>query len=330
MGDSCNLNCSYCYTHHRNGYNGKLAIPELCKLIGTISTLNGLKYVNFTWHGGEPLLMGIDYFRKIIEYQKAVAHTIKYDNVIQSNGLLLDEEWIQYFIKEHISLGISIDGTDYESNRNRFASETQFELLLSNLRALKSINYRPAFFFTITQENINRLEEIFDFIEDYRPFSYMFNPVMDEHFAITADQWCHTLKMMKAFSERTRIMNALTFHIDNGIHGEIPKLCLINGMCNKFISVDNTGNIFASCICHSSNLRLSNVSSNSLYNDIQLYIDTPVRNNSPSIYHRLGRSPQFRYFQGSGCEKCRTHINNEEFVNGIVKYILETTGVTIH
>lgn len=322
VGDACNLKCTYCYTLRRQEARGELPLNQLFKLFKTISNLEGIEHICYTWHGGEPLLMGIDYFRKAIDYQAEVSESVIYENIIQTNGLLINKDWIELFIKEHISVGISIDGIDYKSNRNRFASEEQFQQLLENLKLLKSLNFTPSLFFTLTKSNIEQLDEIFAFIEAYQPSCYMFNPVMDDNFAISSEVWCNILLQMHDFSNRTQIMNALTYHIDNGIHGKVPGLCLVNGMCNKFISVNNKADVFASCINHSPDFYLSSIDLDSLKTDIQHYVNTPINMNAPSIYQKLGKNYAYRYFQGNGCEKCRSSKNNAEFTNGIAQYII--------
>lgn len=253
VGDSCNLQCKYCYTLQRNEEEKKLSIEKIYKLIDYLSDDKDFKCINFTWHGGEPLLMGKDYFKEILEYQRKKLKDVIYCNVVQSNGVLLDEQWIELIQNYHINLGVSIDGPDYMCNSERFSTEREFNCLLENLKLLKNKNCLPALFFTLTKTNINKLDEIFSFIELYRPYAYMFNPVMDSDYAITAEEFKEVLLKMREFSCRTNVLNTLTYHIDRGVFGEVPQLCFINGMCHKFISMNNNGDIFASCINHEKN-----------------------------------------------------------------------------
>lgn len=321
VGDSCNLQCKYCYTLKRNEDKKRLPISNIFKLIDFLSNEKDLRCINFTWHGGEPLLMGIDYLQQVLDYQNKKLNNITYYNIIQTNGILLNEQWISLINKYNINLGVSIDGPDYESNSNRFASEQEFELLLRKLDELKKSNCVPALFFTITETNIQKLDQIFEFIEKYQPYAYMFNPVMDSDYVISSEKFEKILFMMKEFSEKTEIVNTLTYHIDNGISGGVPQLCLINGMCHKFISMDNNGNIFASCISHDKQYLISNINEMDTWEPIRTYTDKHIKIKKDSIYYRLGEMEQYKYFQGNGCVKCRTINNNEEFVDGIVKYI---------
>lgn len=321
VGDLCNLKCRYCYTLERKEEKRKLEIESIFKLVDYISMDKELKCVNFTWHGGEPLLMGTKYMEEILRYQACKLNNVTYYNIIQSNGILIDEEWIELIKEYGINLGISIDGPDYASNSSRFSCQEEFEQLLHNLELLKAKECLPALFCTLTPNNVNKLDEIFRFIEKYRPYAYMFNPLMDCKYAISADEFSEILMKMREFSERTGIINTLTYHIDNGLKGGVPQLCLVNGMCHKFISMDNNGNIYASCISHESKWLLTNIKNEDAWIIVSNYVDNHIDLKRDSIYMRLNQQEQYRYFQGNGCVKCRTEGNNEEFVNGIIKYM---------
>ena len=250
---------------------------------------------------------------------------ISYNNIIQTNGLLLDDEWMRLLKKYNVSLGVSIDGSDFESNLQRFSNKIQFNKLIENLYKLKKLEYNPALFFTITNLNKNKINDIFNFIEKYRPYSYMFNPIISNDNFISSEEWQSILLKMRIFSEKTGIENAMTYHINRGINGKILEMCLFNGMCQKFISLDNSGDIFASCVEHSSNYCISNISDDDFGQKIIKYTDTPFTIKKDSIYNILFKNNKYKYFQGNGCVKCRNTENNEEFITGIVNYIKEIT-----
>ena len=322
VGNECNLRCKYCYTKSYGKGSGLLSIKSVYKLIQVLMNFDELENVVFTWHGGEPLLMGVKYFAQVLELEhQIIGDKLRYVNVIQSNGLLLNDEWYRLIKKENVSIGISIDGADYFSNRSRFRSREEFDLLFKNLINLKSAGIRPALFVTLTRENINSLEKTFKFIENYRPLSYTFNPIKSNNSYLTAEQWKSIILKMKQFSDRTHIPNVLTYHIDRGLNGQPPQMCLLNSMCNKFVSLDNKGNLYASCVAQTRQLLLDQISNSSFGENLNKYINTHTVGCSPSIYERLGYLPQYKYFQGNGCEKCRSFNDNESYISGVVKYM---------
>jgi uncharacterized protein len=104
-GALCNLHCTYCYYLEKQElYKDKkiLKMPEdlLEKYIFQHFEACSEDYIIFSWHGGEPMLAGIDFYRKAVEMQqKFNTRGIKIINGIQTNGTLINEEWCRFFSK---------------------------------------------------------------------------------------------------------------------------------------------------------------------------------------------------------------------------------------
>src|SRR5690606_7050023 len=80
----------------------------------------GTRCVEFAWQGGEPTLMGLDFFRKAVELQKKYAPSgVVVSNAFQTNGTLLDDEWCKFFHEQNFLVGISLDGPEELHNRYR-------------------------------------------------------------------------------------------------------------------------------------------------------------------------------------------------------------------
>jgi uncharacterized protein len=125
MGSICNLNCDYCYyLNKKHLYPDKYSVPMsediLEKYIAQhIHAFPG-PLINFSWHGGEPTLLGLDYFRKIVALQhKHCPHGRHITNGIQTNGTLLDEEWCRFLAAEGFNVGLSLDGPQELHDRHR-------------------------------------------------------------------------------------------------------------------------------------------------------------------------------------------------------------------
>ena len=114
-GASCNLRCAYCY------YAEKAALHEAAAPAamddGLLETFvrqyieaQPAPDVLFTWHGGEPLLRPLSFYRRAVGLQRRYAGGRRVDNCIQTNGTLLDDEWCRFFRDEGFLVGISIDG----------------------------------------------------------------------------------------------------------------------------------------------------------------------------------------------------------------------------
>jgi uncharacterized protein len=115
-GASCNLDCQYCYYRDKRSlYSGAgvCRMPENVLEDYIVQHLRAAEgpEVSFSWHGGEPTTLGVDFFRKVVELQRKHRPTgWRLRNGIQTNGVLLDEEWCRFLAAESFSVGLSLDG----------------------------------------------------------------------------------------------------------------------------------------------------------------------------------------------------------------------------
>lgn len=116
IGSACNLACRYCYYLDKAElYDGREPVmsDELLELyIRQYIEANECDRVTFCWHGGEPLLAGIGFYRKALALQQRYAHGKQIDNTLQTNGLLINEEWCDLFARHRFLVGISLDGPE--------------------------------------------------------------------------------------------------------------------------------------------------------------------------------------------------------------------------
>ncbi len=87
--------------------------------------------VMFTWQGGEPVLMGLDFFRKAIEFQKKYAGGKRINNVFQTNGTMLNDDWCRFMKENNMLVEISIDGPEH--NHDHYRKTRSGQLLLIEL-----------------------------------------------------------------------------------------------------------------------------------------------------------------------------------------------------
>ena len=115
-GAACNLDCQYCYYRDKSGLYGEAGAARMNEslleeyIVQHIAAAGGPE-VAFSWHGGEPTILGVDFYRKAVELQrkhKPAGWQIR--NGIQTNGVLIDEEWGRYLAAEGFSIGLSLDG----------------------------------------------------------------------------------------------------------------------------------------------------------------------------------------------------------------------------
>lgn len=111
---NCNLNCSYCYERNQN-HNYIMPKEQMIQIIQTLldTCENTLSII---WHGGEPTVVGLDYFKDVINHFKST-NRITWN--VQSNGILLDDDWLQFYKENNIQISTSWDGINNDMSRGR-------------------------------------------------------------------------------------------------------------------------------------------------------------------------------------------------------------------
>ena len=161
--NSCNLNCAYCYSP-KVSLNKIETISQdiLIELIkGSVNL--GIKNVQFVWHGSEPTLAGIGFFKKALLLQRKFGEPWQnYENVMQSNGTRLDENWIKFFKKNNIGVGLSIDGPSFIHNMNRKTIEGKptHKIIEDNYKLLMNYNHGGGICSVINKDSLGKANQI--------------------------------------------------------------------------------------------------------------------------------------------------------------------------
>jgi len=130
------------------------------------------------WHGGEPLLAGLDFYRHVVDVQKAKYGGYGIQNCVQTNATLLSDEWVDFFLQESFGVGVSLDGpkTLHDANRRYTDGRATFDRILFNLQQAIARGLRVAALAVITRHTIGREEELFQFFKELE-VDFTLNPV---------------------------------------------------------------------------------------------------------------------------------------------------------
>jgi uncharacterized protein len=198
-GSACNLGCTYCF------YLSKANLPDGpgCSLMSD-ETLELLiqSYIRdittgevvFTWQGGEPTLCGLDYFRKILALQKKYARPgQKILNDLQTNGILIDEQWCRFLKENDFLVGLSIDGPGHLHDAFRRTSDGSptFEKVLRAAKLLKKFGVPFNTLTSVNRINASHPLEVYRFLRDELGSTHIqFTPVVEPtEFERTAPRW---------------------------------------------------------------------------------------------------------------------------------------------
>ncbi|HSU68103.1 MAG TPA: anaerobic sulfatase maturase [Tepidisphaeraceae bacterium] len=144
VGPICNLDCKYCfYLEKEKLYPGKSnwRMPDdvLERYVRDYIAAQEVPQVSFAWQGGEPTLMGVDFFRRVVELQQRYANGKSVSNAMQTNGTLLDDEWCEFLKSNQFLIGLSIDGPRKHHDLYRVdkSGNPTFDRVVAAMRLLK-------------------------------------------------------------------------------------------------------------------------------------------------------------------------------------------------
>ena len=185
-GAHCNLACKYCYYLEKNNlYQNTprhlMSDEMLEQFTREYIEAQTMPQVLFTWHGGEPLMRSIDFYKKALALQKKYAHGKQIDNVIQTNGTLLTDEWCEFFAKNHWLVGISIDGPQEYHDHYRItpAGKPSWEKVMQGIQLLKKHRVEWNAMAVVNAYNAEHPLEFYHFFRDNGCQYLQFTPIVE-------------------------------------------------------------------------------------------------------------------------------------------------------
>lgn len=185
-GAHCNLACKYCYyleknNLYQNSHRHLMSDEMLEQFTREYIEAQTMPQVLFTWHGGEPLMRSIDFYRKALALQKKYAHGKQIDNVIQTNGTLLTDEWCEFFAKNYWLVGISIDGPQEYHDHYRVtpAGKPSWEKVMQGIQLLKKHRVEWNAMAVVNAYNAEHPLEFYHFFRDNGCQYLQFTPIVE-------------------------------------------------------------------------------------------------------------------------------------------------------
>ena len=185
-GAHCNLACKYCYYLEKNklyptAQRHLMSDEMLEQFTREYIEAQTMNQVLFTWHGGEPLLRSIDFYRKALSLQQKYAGGRRIDNVIQTNGTLLTNEWCEFFAQNHWLVGISIDGPQpyHDHYRLTAAGKPSWQKVMQGIKLLKKHGVEWNAMAVVNADNANHPLEFYRFFKENGCQFLQFTPIVE-------------------------------------------------------------------------------------------------------------------------------------------------------
>jgi len=252
MGNYCNARCDYCYAKSYLAPRKIMPMDTLEILIKKILDQKSL-YPTFSWHGGEPTAVGINFFKNAItimkKYRKSNQTII---NQIQTNGTLITRELANFFHDNNFGVSVSLDGPPKIHGLHRKFSngENTFDSVMRGIENLKAADINPGILCTVTKGSLSYATEIFDFFIDCGFNKIKFNPVFDsiqDKFSLSNEEWLEFLKNIFNKWFELGDPNIQVRELDetiSWISGTTINHCIGKKTCLSWISVNPNGDVY--------------------------------------------------------------------------------------
>lgn len=278
-GPICNLNCTYCYyLEKKKLYPGsgelKMSDELLEEFTKQFIEAHQVPNVTFTWQGGEPTLMGLDFFEKAIEFQKKYRGDKTIENAFQTNGTRLNDDWCKFFIDNNILVGISIDGTEHNHDhfRKTNSGRPTFNKVMNGIELLHRHKVDFNTLSTVNSYNVHYASETYRFLKKIGSGFMQFLPVVEctdetrskEELQLIAPMVAENVRvtdwsvgamdygkfLVTMFDEWVR-NDVAKFYVQifdatlANYVGENPGLCVFNDTCGDALVMEHNGDLFS-------------------------------------------------------------------------------------
>jgi uncharacterized protein len=275
----CNLHCTYCFYHDRptdpyGEIRGRHVMDD-----ATLQILirEGMRLMQpnatFGWQGGEPMLTGIDFFRRVVEYEQKYGRSGQYvSNGVQTNGTLIDDEWAQLFADYHFLLGVSLDGPPHLHDHYRITASGQgtHEQVLKGIQTLDRHNAEYNILSVVNRLTAEHPTEIWHYMQE-RDFRFLqFIPCVERDpatgeltdFSVLPQQYgdflCQIFDLW--YNDGDPQVSVRTF--DNlllAYAGHGPQVCQFQRECGDYVVVEYNGDVYPCDFYVQDDLHLGNL-----------------------------------------------------------------------
>ncbi len=259
-GADCNLRCQYCfYIDHLDEEKPKprMSVQVLERIISSyMQTNQNLNYA-FGFQGGEPTLMGLDFFKTVIELQKKHAPPgATVSNGLQTNGTLITEEMAEFFGKYKFLVGVSLDGPEYLHNKYRktIGKTPTHYLVMRGIENLKKYNVEFNILSLINNETVKNAGEIYNYLKSNGFYFHQYIPCVEFGetnkplpYSISGKEWGDFLCELfdEWVKEDTRKISIRLFDsiIEYLVYGKY-NVCSMGNNCCQYFVVDYDGSVY--------------------------------------------------------------------------------------
>jgi uncharacterized protein len=329
-GPICNLNCTYCYYVTKESLypnsDFRMSDKLLVEFTHQYIEAQQVPEVTFGWQGGEPLLMGLDFFRRAVELQDRCRPTgMQVINTLQTNGVLLDSEWCRFFQEHDFLVGLSLDGPDELHNIYRVdkGSNPTFDRVMAGISLLKEYGVKFNILTTVYRDNSDYPLEVYRFLRDEVETQFIqFIPIVQlsngsgfqeskqvTELSVTGQRYGDFL--IAIFDEWVRrdVGHVFVQIFDTALaawSGQRPGLCIFEETCGLALVMEHNGDLYVCDHFVEPSYKLGNIQEKPLIEMMGSEQQRQFGLDKWDTLPRYCRECEVRFICNGGCPKNRT------------------------
>ncbi len=351
IGPVCNLNCEYCYYIDKKALFGK---DESYRMGDDVLEAYIKKYIaeqiggeiEFVWQGGEPTLLGIDFFRKVVGLELRYGGNKRIKNSFQTNGTLLTDEWCRFFKENNFLVGLSLDGPREVHDRYRVEREGKptFDSVMRGLRLLKKHGVDFNIMACVAKETADKSKKVYQFFKDEGVQYVQFMPIVEREADVNAAQcglrlagpaaldkaetntqvapWSVEAEaygdfLIGVFDEwvRNDVGKIFVMNFEWALHawmGNPSSVCKFSSQCGRAVVLEHNGDIYACDHCVYDEYKLGNILTDSITEMIGKSLSSGFGVSKESALTKACKRCDVLNLCRGGCPKYRFGITCED------------------
>lgn len=341
----CNIDCSYCFyleKHHLypdSSQRQYMSLETLELYIQQHIEAQTSKQVVFAWQGGEPTLLGLAFYQQAMKLQRHYGKGKEIINTFQTNGILLDDEWCQFFKQNNFLIGISIDGPRelHDQYRRTRSGKPTHHLVEAAIDMLKRHQVDFNTLTVVSNVNVEHPEEVYDYLKQLGSQHMQFIPLVERKAEVTTQDGLTLLHPERlevtrvtkwsVDGEKFGLFMSTIFHhwvrADVGrvwvqwfentyalTAGESPQICVFSPICGSAFALEANGDLYACDHYVYPEFKLGNIAQTSLSQLNQSHTNLNFAQAKQEKLSQECRSCQYLSLCHGGCPKHRFALSN--------------------
>ena len=344
IGPVCNLNCEYCFYLEKQalfaaGEDYRITDEVLSAFITNYILSQPTPLVEFVWQGGEPTLLGIDFFRKVIELQRPFARQKTITNSLQTNGTLLTDDWCEFLKKHNFMVGISLDGPKdiHDRYRRDRKGNGTFDRVTRGLRLLQKHKVEYNVLACVARDTATRPLDVYHFLRDEGVEFIQFTPIVERTpdansrqlglrmagpavlvkeeeqtevtpWTVVPEEYGDFLIAIYEEWVRHDVGKVFVMNFESALNawiGNPSPVCIHAGQCGRSVVLEHNGNVYACDHCVYPQYKLGNIVTDALSQMIEKSVQSGLGISKETALPRWCRECEVLAACRGGCPKHR-------------------------